>query len=377
MTQVATPLHDEIWTQSSSFLSHFHTMMGPYGLYEHGAQDGPFPEEGYCTDDNARAVQVLVRLARYMPEERKPMIEKFLAGCWQFLRDAQRESGSFYNLRTADGQWEERDVSDDMYARLVRALATVLRYDTNTDRQQQAKEMLLSLRDRAVQLTAARAWAEINIALTDLPEDVFGTSGAKDMIAMNTRKLLQTWHEKADTNWPWFEDTMVYANSLLPHGLLAARAFAPSAQLDSALEQSTQFLLTTTVQNGVFVPIGSVGWYPRGGAPSQENQQPIDAGAMFDFLVEYEHVFPGSVAPEVILAPYWWFFGANTGVVGMANQQLGASYDGLFARGPNTNYGAESMLAYLWAEIRMRALPESIQQYALQRRQELLKSTAA
>lgn len=363
---------DETWTQPATFLKHFRVMMGPHGLYQHATQQQPLLREGYCLDDNTRAVQVLLHLIPCLSGASGKIAERLLESAWQFLCEAQRADNSFYNFRKVDGQWLSQDISDDMYARLVRALVAVIERDSNTERREQAHKMLMVISKWIPQLTSARAWAEINVALVNLSSRIADEINVINIVRSSSERLIRLWHDTTSSTWPWFEEKLTYANGLLPHGLLAARGAMKSDEFDQIIEKSTQFLITTTIRDDIFIPIGSVGWYPKEGIPSTENQQPIEAGTMTDFLVDYEKHFPGELAPEILIAPYLWFFGANTGRVVMANEEIGASYDGLFAKGPNENYGAESMLAYLWTEIRMRDFPLSIQQQAFAERDKLL-----
>lgn len=343
-------------------------MMGPHGLYQHATRKKPNLREGYCADDNARAVHLLVAWLAAQPNSPREELEVLLSSSWQFLIDAQQPDGTYYNFRSASGQWLTHDISDDMYARLARAFASVIRYDTSLSRQQQAAERLGRLAPILDKLTSLRGWAETNIAFSLLPPHAALSLKATAVIQKNVDRLLAAWHEHATPEWPWFEPVMTYANALIPHGLLASRKIIQDSLLDEALELSANFLIRSTIRDGLFVPIGSSGWYPKGEHPSSENQQPIEAGTMFEFLLSYHAQFPNRLSPQIILAPYLWFFGANTNKQLMANTDLGASYDGLFRHGPNVNCGAESMLAYLTCELLLSAAPADIQRLALTER---------
>lgn len=344
-------------------LAHFRAMIGPHGLYQHATGQEPLLREGYCTDDNARAVQLLVEWLTKNPGNQAKELETLLQPCWQFLVDAKRPDGTFYNFRSAKGEWLANDISDDMYARLARACTTVIRYDRNSTRQQEATALLTDLEPLLQNLTALRGWAETIIALALLPTDAKPFNIAA-LATTNTKRLLETWESAATPTWPWFEPVMTYANALIPQSLLAAKSIVEHPELETVLEKSTDFLITSTIRDGIFIPIGSVGWYPQGGQPAIDNQQPIEAGTMFEFLLAYHKVFPDHLSRETILAPYLWFFGANTGKVVLANPAIGASYDGLFLTGPNVNYGAESMLAYLTAELLLATAPADLQSAA-------------
>lgn len=329
-------------------------MMGPHGLYEHATAHSPLPAEGYCTDDNARAVTVLERLGA----------EELLAHCWKFIEEAEHKPGIFYNLREADGSWIEKDMaSEDMYARIVQAIVAVIMFDKNQARRESAEKLLENLHPRLATLTAPRAIAELLVAFEKLAAPVQKKFNLEALAKNYLDQLKALWQKNSSPDWPWFEGAMTYANAILPHGLLAGLKMAGDKSLEAMLHPSTAFLVKTMIPKNTFIPIGSHGWYPRGGKPSRDNQQPIEASTMFDFLLDYNKSFPGRIPLAKIIAPYLWFFGVNMKKAQIARPDIGAAHDGLFETGLNPNFGAESMLAYLWSEILLAEALPSVQEY--------------
>lgn len=347
-------------------------MMGPCGLYQHATERVPLLSEGYCTDDNARAVVVLLKLKRAIPESQHWLVDRLLSYCWNFVREAEDSQGNFYNFRDAGGAWLAHDQSEDMYARIMRACAAILAAGTVSD-QQEAWRIFAALLRRAAGFTYVRSAAEALVACSELPSRLRGREEVRSAALRLVATMQVYWQQHASAAWPWFEPRLTYANALLPHGLLAARLLKLplEEEMVRALHASTAFLLATTVRDHVFIPIGSSGWYSQGGSPSVDNQQPIEAGVTFDFLLAYQHSFASSVAPEVVAAPYLWFYGKNTHSQLLVVEEEGASFDGLFLNGPNRNCGAESMLAYLWAELRLREAPQKVAAYIAAERERL------
>ncbi|MFH1353747.1 MAG: hypothetical protein ABIH36_00490 [bacterium] len=338
--------------QVSVSLKHFTRLMGPYGLYQHSSIYQPLLSEGYCTDDNARAVRLLVRLLPLLSSQQQREAKRLLAACWQFVREAQTEPGVYVNFRDAAGSWQpQTSESEDMYARVVSCLVALIIHDKDTGRRQEAARMLDGLVERVERFLAPRAWAEALMALSALAYTGQTTPYVSDLQKKGYDFLAALWQKNSSPSWPWFEPVMTYANALFPHALLSLASYSNLPGREKILEESASFLISSTVRNNIFIPIGSARWYPKGDRPSTDNQQPIEAGLMFDFLLEYHRFFPSRVLPEVAAAPYLWFFGRNTGQAVMADANAGASYDGLFSHGINKHRGAESMLAYLWCEV--------------------------
>ncbi len=336
-------------------LSHTRTLIGQYGIYQHASGLHPNLKEGYCVDDNARAVIVLISWVQQSPTD-TPELEIFLDRCFQFVVDAQHAPGAYYNFRDDNGAWLTHDISEDMYARIARMYAYVISHDTNTDRITASKRSLIHLVPTLSHLTAARALAETIIAIQSLPKTFLSSNPELVRIAQqHTATLLALWDTTSSQDWKWFEPAMTYANAILPHGILMSD-HTLSERADACLHASAEFLMSTTIQNSIFMPVGNKGWYTKGGTPARYDQQPIEAGTMFDFLIAYQAKFPKNISKEELLAPYLWFLGQNTDHTVMANTTIGSCFDGLEKTGPNPNCGAESTLAYLSAELSYRRL---------------------
>jgi hypothetical protein len=343
-------------------LLHVRRMLGQYGLYQHATLEDPNLAEGYCVDDNARAVLVLLRSKALVQESDMAFAADALALCWKFIVDAQRKDGTMYNFRTSTGIWLTHDVSSDMYARVLRACVAVIAYDDDVPRIQQARDCMNTILRQSEKLcTFPRAWAEILIALRDLALYEPLSQDMQNVATWCTASLVQVWQLHSSKEWPWFEDSMTYANAILPHGLLASLTMHSDEEVERIVRASGLFLLSTTMRSKMFTPIGNSSWYHRNGVPSQYDQQPIEAGVMIDFLIELRAWDPDLLLEENILLPYEWFFGKNTAGLVMAHAERGTCYDGLHDGAVNKNCGAESLLAYLWAEVRMREVTSTRQ----------------
>ena len=343
-------------------LLHVRRMLGQYGLYQHATLEDPNLAEGYCVDDNARAVLVLLRANSFLEESDTAFAADALALCWKFIVDAQREDGTMYNFRTSMGVWLTHDVSGDMYARVLRACVAVIVHDDDADRVQQARDCMNAILRQSEQLFIfPRAWAETLIALRDLSLYESLSQDMQDVATWCTASLVGVWHLYSSKEWPWFEDAMTYANAILPHGLLASLMMRPHEEVERILRMSALFLLSTTIGSDIFTPIGNSSWYHRDGVPSRYDQQPIEAGVMIDFVTELRAWDGDLVSEKDIVLPYEWFFGKNTAGLVMADDERGTCYDGLHDGAVNKNCGAESLLAYLWAEVRMREVTSTPQ----------------
>lgn len=345
-------------------------MMGPWGLYQHARLSVPRLEEGYCTDDNARAVQLLVELvAQHQLVSLSENVNNFLESCWLFVQQAQTPSGAFRNFRAHDGRWLDSQGSEDTQARVARCLSTVLSWDSHEERRCQAAAMLNRLLPHIQRFRYSRSLAESIIALAGLPPSA-RTQQTVAVLQFAWQRLESGWRRHASDQWSWFEPQLTYANALLTHGWLAG-AWALSAQPDRAamsiISRSTRWLVKTIIQGGNFVPVGNKAWYYQHAARSRYDQQPIEAHTMFDWLLVYNKQVVQPMPPAIIAAPYLWWYGSNCQGACLINHQRGSGYDGLTAHGQNKNQGAESLLAYLRSELLFRQAPSNVRRYGERR----------
>jgi len=158
-------------------------------------------------------------------------------------------------------------------------------------------------------------------------------------------------------DWRWPEPTLTYENGLLPRALIVAGRRLGDASMTLGGCLVLDWLIEAqTSPSGAFSPVGNKGWWSRGSARSQFDQQPIEAMALL-LAAETALVATGDDryrrAAEMA---YGWFLGANDGSVAVAIPLTGACNDGLTPSGLNRNQGAESTLAWLTALEHMRVL---------------------
>ena len=85
------------------------------GMWEHARYTTPRDEHGYCTDDNARALIVV------LPRANDPTTGVDLAGTYIgfITRRPALESGGFHNRRDRDGSWTDDVGPDDSQGRAM------------------------------------------------------------------------------------------------------------------------------------------------------------------------------------------------------------------------------------------------------------------
>ena len=147
--------------------------------------------------------------------------------------------------------------------------------------------------------TSPRAWAfallGIHEYLRRFPKDAAGACGLR---AVLTAKLVERWEHYASEDWPWFEPIVTYDNAAAVPGADPQRPVdADTEALEIGLKSLRWLALDPEDRAGHFRPIGSNGFYSRGGARGEFDQQPVEAQAMVSACLE---AFRATADPFVV-----------------------------------------------------------------------------
>ena len=174
-------------------------------------------------------------------------------------------------------------------------------------------------------------------------------------------RLLKLYARTSQPAWQWFEDVLSYDNAALPQALLAAGLDLERAELTDAGLSALSWLIHVQLGGGShFVPIGSNGFYPRGGARARFDQQPVEAAVTVSACLEADQVTGDHRWYEEATRAFEWFLGRNDLGLSLYDPLTGGCRDGLHADRVSQNEGSESTLAFLTALVEMRLAEQVI-----------------
>jgi hypothetical protein len=203
--------------------------------------------------------------------------------------------------------------------------------------------------------SSPRAWA---FGLLGVHEYLRRLSG--DSLVTQTRdtlvaRLMDLFARTAQPDWPWFEEELAYDNAKLAHALIVSgRDTERVAVFERGLEVLRWLVKVQTSENGHFRPIGSNGFYRRGGVRANFDQQPIEAQAMVSACLEAYRATSDTAWYEQAQRAFDWFIGWNDLGLDLYSPRSGGCCDGLHVDRVNRNQGAESTLAFLLSLAEMR-----------------------
>jgi hypothetical protein len=252
-----------------------------------------------------------------------------------------------------DGTWDKAG-SDDCQGRAMRALAMATR-SSDQDMAAIASEYFRQMAPTVRSMKSPRAWAHAIVACSNYLE-VHADSIVLDLAADLGKALNDLFLNVHGPEWRWFESSLTYENALLSHGLIEAGLLGgKDSMLRHGLDSLSWLCEIQTSRAGFFAPIGSNGFYPRGGTRAWYDQQPIEAMATVAACLAATRTSPSQAWLDEAERARMWFLGENTEGLAMADEETGRCFDGLHQGRVNQNSGAESTIAYIMVSAELAA----------------------
>jgi len=340
-------------------LDHLRLMTDDTGMLQHASFTIPNYREGYSIDDNARALIVSTHLEELGNGEAFELASRYLA----FIGYAfNTETGRFRNFMDYQRNWLEESGSDDSHGRTLWALGTVLGRSNTPALQSMAGWVLEQALPAILKTTSPRAWAFALIGIHEYLRRFEGDSRANQVRDELAGRLLTLYQNSRSDDWCWYEAGLTYCNAVLPQALLMCGQWIPNKAMTEAGLESLRWLGDLQRSDrGHFVPIGSNGFYPRGGVRARFDQQPVEAQTMASACLEAYRSTGDERWRKEARCAFEWFLGRNDLNLPVYDPTTGGCRDGLHPDRPNENQGAESTLAFLQTLLELR-LAENILQ---------------
>jgi glycosyltransferase involved in cell wall biosynthesis len=341
-------------------LDHLFRMSDATGIFQHASFTVPNFAEGYCTDDNARALVLALMLQGLGHGGGR--INAQATTYAAFLNHAfDRRNGRFHNFMSFDRRWLDEVGSEDCQGQALWALGVCVRQAGHDSFQRLAAELFELALPVAAEFTSPRAWAFTLIGIHEYLRRLDGDRRAHQIREALTAKLIQRYADAATDEWQWFEETVSYANAKLPHAtILSGRCLNNQPMLELGLKTLRWLIKTQTSKTGSFQPIGSNGFFPRGQERALFDQQPIEAQATVSACIEAFHATNDLFWVAEARRAFEWFLGRNDLGLSIYDPSTGGCRDGLHIDRVSQNQGAESTLAFLLALAEMQILQNTI-----------------
>lgn len=341
-------------------LDHLSRMTDSTGIFQHAIFSVPNFSEGYCTDDNARAfiLAVLLDELEEHPERVRTLGTTYAA----FLNHAfDPGSKRFHNHMSFDRRWLDEQGSEDCHARALWALGLGVGRSPHRSFQIMAGQLFALALPVTTDFTSPRAWAFTLLGIHGYLRRFSGDRLVNQAREALIGRLMDIFDRASHPDWPWFEDELSYDNAKLAHALiLSGRANGHQRAFDRGLQTLRWLEEVQTAEDGHFRPVGSNGFYRRGGTRANFDQQPIEAQAMVSACLEAYRATSDSRWYKQAHRAFDWFLGWNDLGREVYSSKTGGCRDALHVDRVNGNQGAESTLAFLLSLAEMKIMQNTV-----------------
>jgi glycosyltransferase involved in cell wall biosynthesis len=325
-------------------LNHVLRLTDDTGIVQHAKYGIPNLKEGYCLDDNARAlIMALMAYQRNKSREAFELLPIYLS----YIHYMQTEDGNFRNFLSFDRRYLDDVGSEDSFGRTIWSLGYLINCAAHNSYREFATELFHKSFTHFKKLTHLRGMANTIIGISLYLEAIPGDEGmVNEMIAL-TQPIIDAYEKHQTDDWQWFEEKMTYDNAILPLALLHSCHITGNEKVREIALKTMEFLDELTLSKGYLSPVGNDGWYHKGGVFPVYDQQAIETMAM---VLMHFQAYTNFRKPEYIgkmFLCYKWFLGENSLRAPLYDHETKGCCDGLLPGGINRNQGAESTLAYL------------------------------
>lgn len=325
------------------------------GILQHSKYGVIDKRHGYCTDDNARALIAAVRHHQlHGGSESLRLAKRYL----EFLLFMHINGAGFHNLLSYDRRYLDETGTEDSIGHALWATG----YTINSRAPRMLKQLSRLLFDESLPtargFTSPRGRAFTLLGLCEYSKAHPQDANLRKDIARFASFLVDRYSDNAEPGWTWFENYVTYASPRLPQALLETGSLLEDEAFLRIGRESLDFLAETQFVDGVFHPIGTEGWYNKGGERAYYDQQPIEASCMVEACITAYRVLREERYVDYAHDSFQWFHGSNSSGLTLVDKDNYTCFDGLTPEGLNQNKGAESTISYLLADLSISAGPQ-------------------
>ncbi len=340
-------------------LVHIKRLTDDTGIIQHAKFGIPNLKEGYCLDDNARA---LLMVCMTYKQKKDPLALEFMPVYLSYIHYMQNKDGTFRNFLSFNRNFLDETGSEDSFGRTIWALGYLLGNAPNDAYYQTGKLVFFDAVPYFDSIKSIRGIANTMIGISHYLRTNASDDAMKGTLHKLANILVSHYDQNHTEDWKWFESLLAYDNGILPLALLHAAEVLEDGDISKVAFDTMDFLTEHTMKDGYLSIIGNKDWYVKDKERSMFAQQPIDAEAMV-LMYHQAYVLTGNRDfLKKLFTSFMWFLGENDMRMSLYDFETKGCCDGFENYGVNRNQGAESSLAYLISHLTvLQAYEESFQ----------------
>jgi glycosyltransferase involved in cell wall biosynthesis len=346
-------------------LNHLMQMTDSIGIFQHAKHNVPNFAEGYCMDDNSRALILTVLLENLGTTINSLILNDLATRYLGFVRYAWDEKAArFRSFLTFQRKWAEDNFSEDSHGRAVWALGTCIGRSGNEGFSQMAAEIFEYALKPVSSFSSPRAWAFALIGAQEYQRRFPGDRSTLNSIEVLSTKLMKLYDENCSTKWKWFEPVLSYSNAVIPRALIVSgQGLANEKMLRCGIESLNWLITVQTSSRGYFQPVGTDKIFKCGSTKPIFDQQPIEAYSTISACLKAYKTTKDKRWYNEAEKAFQWFLGTNDLGIPLYDPVNGGCYDGLHMDRVNRNQGAESTIAFLLSLYEMTNITNIIEAF--------------
>jgi hypothetical protein len=257
-----------------------------------------------------------------------------------------------------DRRWLEETGSEDSHGRGLWAVGTVLGNAKDPGLRGAAGRLFEKAFPAAATFTSPRAWAFSILGMQGYLDWFPGDRVVQGARNLQANRLLDIYQRVSTPGWRWFETSLSYSNARLSQALLLAGYESKNQRMMEVGCESLKWIAAEQHrgEEGIFVPIGSMGFFAEGGEKARFDQQPVEACATISACLLAGRITGEKLWLDEAWSAFRWFLGNNDLQVPLYDPATGGCRDGLHPDRVNENQGAESTLSFLMALLDMQRI---------------------
>jgi hypothetical protein len=325
-------------------LAHINRLTDDTGIIQHAKFGIPNLKEGYCLDDNSRALLMVLMTYKQMKDIQALELSPIYLS---YIHYMQNSDGTFRNFLSFSRNFLDDIGSEDSFGRTIWALGYLLGNAPNDAYYQTGKLLFFNAAPNFEKLKSIRGIANTMIGISYYLESNPNDDSMTERLRNLANLLIKHYHKNQSADWNWFESLLAYDNGILPLSLLHSSQILNDDKITQTAIDSMNFLTEHTLKDNYLSIIGNEKWYKKEGERSVFAQQPIDAMAMVLMFHQAFHVTKDKDYLNKLYTSFLWFLGENDLRMSLYDFETKGCCDGFESYGVNRNQGAESSLAYL------------------------------
>jgi glycosyltransferase involved in cell wall biosynthesis len=325
-------------------LAHIKRLTDDTGIIQHAKFGIPNLKEGYCLDDNARALLMVLMAYR----QKKNTLALELSPIYiSYIHYMQNKDGTFRNFLSFNRNFLDETGSEDSFGRTIWALGYLLANAPNDAYYRTGKLIFFDASPNFEKLKSIRGIANSMVGISYYIRSKPNDESMIERLRNLAVTMVRHYEENSTPDWKWFEPLLAYDNGILPLALLHAAEILKDDTITRTALETMGFLTEITLKEGYLSIIGNEKWYKKDGERSMFAQQPVDALAMILMYHQAFHLTKDKEYLKKLFTCFLWFLGENDLRMSLFDFETKGCCDGFENYGVNRNQGAESSLAYL------------------------------